>query len=176
MAFRQFYSRGAFVAVLGIFIVAAIPAVRSAEKRVSPGLATRLVGTWRLVEDIDSDASGKITYPLGEHPVGYFVYDPTGHLSVQIMRIPTRSPFASGKDDEGTNEEVRSAYEGYVAYFGTYRVDEKNSVVIHVVEGSLRPSYTGTEQPRPFKLDGDTLVIEGLNPHGHFYRELHRVK
>jgi hypothetical protein len=119
---------------------------------------------------------GKITYPFGEHPLGYFVYDPTGHLSIQIMRMPARPPFASGDDNKGTNEEVRAAYDAYMAYFGTYRVDEKASILTHVVEGSLRPSYTGTEQPRPFKLDGDTLVIEIDGKKGHGYRELQRVK
>jgi hypothetical protein len=59
---------------------------------------------------------------------------------------------SSDKDDKGTDAEVRAAYEGYVAYFGTYRVDEANSVVTHVVEGSLNPGYTGTDQPRPFTL------------------------
>jgi hypothetical protein len=72
---------------------------------------------------------------------------------------------------------VRSAYDGYVAYFGTYRVDEANGVVTHVVEGSFKPSYTGTDQPRHFKLDGDVLVIQGRDKDGSSYvRELHRVK
>jgi hypothetical protein len=91
--------------------------------------------------------------------------------------MPARPPFAAGDDDKGTDAEVRAAYDGYVAYFGTYRVDEANGVVTHVVEGSLKPSYTGTDQPRPFKLDGDVLVILGRDKDGSSYvRELHRVK
>ena len=141
------------------------------------GLAEKLVGTWRIVRFIDTDARGKVTYLFGENPRGYIVYDPTGHLSVQIMRMPARSPFAAGDDDKGTDAEVRAAYDGYAAYFGTYRVDEAHSVVTHVVEGSLKPSYTGTDQPRPFKLDGDVLVIQGRDKDGSSYvRELHRVK
>jgi hypothetical protein len=141
------------------------------------GLAEKLVGTWRIVRFIDTDARGKVTYLFGENPRGYIVYDPTGHLSVQIMRMPARPSFAVGDDDKGTDAEVRAAYDGYVAYFGTYRVDEANSVVTHVVEGSLKPSYTGTDQPRPFKLDGDVLVIQGRDKDGSSYvRELHRVK
>ena len=85
--------------------------------------------------------------------------------------------FASGDDKKGTDAEVRTAYEGYAAYFGTYRVDEAKSVVTHVVEGSLNPSYTGTEQPRPFKLDGDVLTIQLHAKDGSsYFRELHRVK
>ena len=140
-------------------------------------LAQKLVGTWRLVSYMDTDPSGRVTYPFGEKPRGYFVYDTTGHLSVQIMRMQSQSVFAAGDDDKGTDAEVRAAYDGYVAYFGTYRVDETNSIVIHVVEGSLKPSYTGTDQPRPFKLDGDILVIQARDKEGNsYYRELHRVK
>jgi hypothetical protein len=67
--------------------------------------------------------------------------------------------------------------DGYVAYFGTYRVDEANSVVTHVVEGSLNPGYTGTDQPRPFTLHGDVLIIQARDEDGSsYFRELHRVK
>jgi len=141
------------------------------------GLSERLVGTWRVVSYVNTDPSGTVSLPFGEQPRGYFVYDATGHLSVQIMRVPARPAFAAGDDDDGTDAEVRGAYDGYVAYFGTYRVDEANAVVTHVVEGSLKPSYTGTEQPRPFTLEGDVLVIRVRDADGSLYvRELHRVK
>lgn len=38
------------------------------------------------------------------------------------------------------------------------------------------PSYTDTDQPRPIKLAGDELIIEGDTPDGHFYRRLRRMK
>jgi hypothetical protein len=126
------------------------------------GLADKLVGTWRIVRFVDTDPSGKVTYLRG-----YIVYDPTGHLSVQIMRMLAQPTFAAGDDDKGTDAKVRAVYDGFVAYFGTYRVDEANSVVTHVVEGSLKPSYTGTEQPRPFKLDGDVLIIKVRDIYAH---------
>jgi hypothetical protein len=54
---------------------------------------------------------------------------------------------------------MKTAFTGYVAYFGTYTVDAAKSVVIHHVEGSLKPSFIGTDQPRPFTLAGDRLII-----------------
>ena len=47
------------------------------------------------------------------------------------------------------------------------------TAVIHIVEGALRPSYTGTEQFRPFTLNGDTLIVR---PSPGEYRELRRVR
>ncbi|WP_166430562.1 lipocalin-like domain-containing protein [Polymorphobacter arshaanensis] len=138
--------------------------------------AIGLAGSWQLVRFENTDAKGKVEKPFGEHPRGLFVYDNTGHLSINITRNPATPPFAKG-DDAGTDAEVRAAYDGYVAYFGTYRVDTANNAVIHVVEGSLKPSYTGTDQPRPFKLTGDVLIIGKTNTDGSkTYRELHRLR
>lgn len=53
-----------------------------------------LIGTWRVVEFADLDADGKWQCRFGEHPRGYFVYDETGHVHIQIMRVPPLAPFA----------------------------------------------------------------------------------
>ena len=121
-----------------------------------------LVGTWRVVEFADLDKDGKWVYWFGEHPRGYFVYDATGHVHIQIMKVPPLTPFPEANSDDGkppTPEHALAAYNAYVAYFGTYTVDIEKHVVTHHVEGSLSPDYTDTDQPRPFKLKGDRLEI-----------------
>jgi hypothetical protein len=121
-----------------------------------------LVGTWRLVEFSDLDKEGKWQYRFGEHPRGYFAYDATGHVHIQIMMTPALAPFPEANIGVGklpSAEHALAAYAAYVAYFGTYTVDEKKLVVTHHVEGSLAPEFTGTDQPRPFKLEGDRLEI-----------------
>ncbi len=124
--------------------------------------ARSLAGTWRVIEFADLDSNGTWQYPFGEHPRGYFVYDPTGHVHIQIMKVPPLAPFPEAKTADGkppTPEHALAAYNAYVAYFGTYTVDEAKHVVTHHVEGSLAPDYTDTDQPRPFKLQGDRLEI-----------------
>jgi Lipocalin-like domain len=84
------------------------------------------------------------------------------HVHVQIMKVPPLTPFPEANSDEGkppTPEHDLAAYNAYVAYFGTYTVDTYKHVVTHHVEGSLSPDYTDTDQPRPFKLQGDRLEI-----------------
>lgn len=137
-----------------------------------------LVGTWRLVRFENKSKDGKLDKPYGEHPLGYFVYDPTGHLSVQIMRSPPLPPFASGDEKKPTDAEKMQAYGAYVAYFGTYRVDKAKHVLHHQVEGALNTTYTNTDQLRPYRLSGDTLIIELDDPKDgtHYYRELQRVR
>jgi hypothetical protein len=166
-------SRGPAAAIVLLLLAGLSPGgpVRAAE-----GDAASLVGTWRIEKITDTDASGRVHHPYGERPKGYIVYDPTGHVHVQIMRTPPTPPFASGDDAKGTDAEVRAAYQGYVAYFGTYSVDARNGTLVHHVEGSLMPSYTATDQPRPFVIRGDELRIEGDSDGIHFLRQLRRVK
>jgi hypothetical protein len=126
-------------------------------------LQKQLIGTWRLISFEDrtdeKDPNSEWTYPYGKNPKGYVVYDETGHVTIQMMRTPPPAKFASGDDNKPTPEEAKAAYEGYVAYFGTYTIDEASHSVIHHVEGSLSPSYIGTDQKRPFQLSGDRLII-----------------
>jgi hypothetical protein len=139
------------------FLLVAVALVR----RPAQG-AHELIGTWRLVEFADIDKDGKWQYWYGEHPRGYFVYDATGHVHVQIMKVPPLAPFPESNFDAGkmpSPEHALAAYTTYLAYFGTYTVDTKNQVVTIHVEGSLAPDYTDTDQPRPYKLEGDRLEI-----------------
>jgi len=127
-----------------------------------PSKTHAVIGTWRVVEFADVDKDGKWVYWFGEHPRGYIVYDATGHVHIQIMKVPALAPFPESNWDVGTapsGEHAVAAYTTYEAYFGTYTVDEVKHVVTHHVDGSLHPDYTGTEQPRPFKLEGDRLEI-----------------
>lgn len=50
-------------------------------------------------------------------------------------------------------------YDAYAAYFGTYTVDAKRSVVVHHVEGDLYDVFIGTDQERPFEISGDRLIL-----------------
>jgi hypothetical protein len=160
----------------GSFFAAALAAMLTCISSRAADTVEPLAGTWRIERFTDTDAAGKTSYPYGEHPKGYIVYDASGHVHVQIMRMPATAPFASGDDAKGTNEEVRAAYRGYVAYFGTYRIDAQKGLVVHRIEGSLMPSYLGTDQPRPFRIEGDVLTIEGDGGGVHFLRQLRRVR
>ena len=96
--------------------------------------ADALIGTWRVVEFADLDKEGKWQYRFGEHPRGYVVYDATGHVHIQLMKVPPLAPFPEANTGEGkppSAEHALAAYTAYVAYFGTYTVDEKKQVVTH---------------------------------------------
>ena len=119
-----------------------------------------LIGTWRIVLADDRPNNREAwVHSYGHHPRGFLIYDASGHMSIQFGSDLPTAPFASGDDFSETDAEARHAYEYYFAYFGTYTVDVSRGIITHHVEGSLQPSYTGTDQERPFKLVGDRLEL-----------------
>ncbi len=122
------------------------------EKKYNP-----VAGTWNLVAIEDTRPNGEVVYWMGEKPAGIIMYDASGNMSVQFMRDP-RPTFAA-EYNRATPEEIKNAYEGYFAYFGTYEVDEEKGTVMHHLKGSLRPQEVGIDYERAFKLAGDRLVL-----------------
>ena len=168
----------AMMTVVAAAVVTAQPVTRASAQTPTQAAALAakagLVGTWVLVRYENTDAKGKFEQPFGVHPRGYFVYDATGHVNIQIARNP---PLPNPATDEDAKTQLRDGIVSYLAYFGTYRLDLEAQTVTHVVEGSLMPSYRDTEQVRPFKLEGDMLVTATTMPDGSkYFRELRRVK
>lgn len=133
-------------------------------------LQKQLAGTWRLISAEDKDPkTGKwIPYTFGNPPSGYFIYDATGHASIQIMTTP---PQQIATPDSPTPTEALAIFNGYIAYYGTYTVDEANITV--QVEGAWDPSQVGTSQARPYELTGNRLII---GDQVTYKRTLERVK
>jgi len=130
---------------------------------VNSSIASRLVGSWNLVEYDQRDESGKaVAMPYGNDPQGILVYTASGDMSVHMIdrRI---GEFESRDFMMGSPTEIKEAYEGYFGYFGTYTVDERAKTVTHHVSGASFRSYTGTDMTRFFELDGDTLnLVSGV--------------
>jgi hypothetical protein len=125
----------------------------------SPG--QQLVGTWRFVSTHLQRADGDTVELYGPNPNGILIFTSDGYFALTNTR-PGRPQFASGNTMEGTAEENRTTVKDTVAYFGTYIVDEANSIYSIHIEGSSFPNYEKTTQRRPFTIDGDILSF--LNP------------
>lgn len=124
-----------------------------------------LVGVWKLVscEALRGQGTGLPVY--GKRPIGRLYYDGAGNMSVHIMRSGRRRLLGATRScaDEA---EIKSAYEGYEAYFSTYTVDTERAVVRHEVQGSLFPNWTGSTQVRYFRLLGPDRLIMRTAPFG----------
>ena len=128
---------------------------------------TQLLGTWKLVsvEDTMKDSKAQPSTPFGPHPHGFLMYQPDGHMCASIVN----SDRPVWKDpDKATDAEKIAYYDSFIAYCGTYKLDSASSTVTHFPEVAWTPSFVGSTQPRPFRLEGNRLIITAtrglLNP------------
>ncbi len=119
---------------------------------------SQFVGTWTLTFAEYRFADGEVKAIYGDDPVGMLMYDAVGRVSIQIMRRH-RPNFAKNDRLGGTPEETQTAFNGYLAYFGTYSIDEEKHTVTHHLQGALLPNWVGGNQVRFFELSGNRLTL-----------------
>jgi hypothetical protein len=124
-----------------------------------------VVGAWKLLAFERHAPSGEVTEPFGPSPLGSLLYTADGRVSVHLLQ-PDRPAFKGPSFRDGSDVEVRAAFEGYFGYFGRYRVDVKADAeggvtgsVTHHVEGCAFPNYVGTDRTRALALKGDRLTL-----------------
>jgi hypothetical protein len=147
-------------------IVMALLAAGTPDARLTaqtpPPLRQSIVGTWRLVAARQrlTDGSIRPDPQPGARGVGYIMYDATGHMCV-VLANPDRPAWKAPKSP--TDTEVRSAFEGLVAYCGTYETNEEKHYVIHHVEADREPAVMGTNRTRLATVTATGLVLRPLD-------------
>jgi len=79
-------------------------------------------------------------------------------MAVQIMQ-GGRPRFASGDQNSGTLAELTAAVGGYIAYFGTYSVDDAQGTVTQSFLGAPSPENVGQTVTRKLTVTGVHLTI-----------------
>jgi hypothetical protein len=83
------------------------------------------------------------------------MYQADGHMCAELTNGDTQT-----KDLAKAPDAAKIAhYESFIAYCGTFKLDAENSTVYHYPTVAWSPSYVGSTQPRPFRLEGDKLII-----------------
>lgn len=114
---------------------------------------TRMIlGTWRLVQSISIDSSGRKEYPFGKDAIGYNHYGNTGIMAVQISRKSRKEA-----------RDISDIKDDYLAYFGRYEIDTERQVVRHFVEGQLFPGDHPEVLERKYQFDGDSMTLRPLD-------------
>ena len=117
-----------------------------------------LVGCWTLHSCRSVAEKGEVSYPFGQNVRGLLIYMPDNRMAVQMAAadrglIGAENPLSPG----AAAEQRANAFSTYLAYYGTYEVERDR--VIHDVQISLFPDWSGQRQVRAFTLDGDTLTL-----------------
>jgi hypothetical protein len=122
----------------------------------------RLVRTWKLLAAVREDIpSGATTGMFGSDPQGILNYSPEGRMIALITR-GDRKPATSARP---TPAEAEALFRSMLSYAGAYTVE--GDMVIHYVDISWNQSFTGGEQKRHFKFEGERLQLstpQSLDP------------
>jgi len=118
----------------------------------------QLLGTWKLVSIEETTKDGKVqpSTQFGPHPHGFIMYQPDGYMCATIVngdRPVWKDPA------KATDAEKIAYYDSFIAYCGTFKLDSATSTVTHFPEVAWTPSYVGSAQPRPFRLEGNRFII-----------------
>ena len=116
------------------------------------------VGSWRLLSSEYVSEDGEVTHPMGQRVMGRLIYDDKGYMSVHHMSAD-RPAFASDDLMGGTASEIKAAFESFRGYYGTYSVDWEKNIVIHHVEGSSAPNWSGKDNVRTFQFSDNRLML-----------------
>jgi hypothetical protein len=118
--------------------------------------ADRFIGAWRLLSLEARTSADGVGYPLGKDALGYLLYTREGYMSASIMQAG-RANFASPDMLQTQIAEKLAAFDTYSSYSGRYEVLEQK--VIHRIEVSLFPNWSGKDQERFYEFSGDRLTL-----------------
>jgi hypothetical protein len=119
--------------------------------------APELLGTWRMLSWIrTSIVTGDVQDALGPNPIGYIAYHADGRMMAFVQRRDR-----AVADGPLTTAQKAELFDSMLAYAASYRIE--GDTVIHTVDGSWNPLWGQEPLIRPFKLNGNNLVISGAS-------------
>jgi hypothetical protein len=103
----------------------------------------RIIGTWRLIDEIAQDQDGKPLPTLfGPDPMGLVIFTEAGRMMAAIS--------------DGATDAI-DANRNHVFYYGSFTFDDNQLVT--VVEGSSDPIWQESQQIRDARFDGGYLIL-----------------
>jgi len=118
-----------------------------------------LYGTWTLVSFTQRDvATGITTDIFGRSPRGFLSYSRDGRMNAILVKDKRPLPADMA---QATIEDRAQLFSSMYAYAGTFTVD--GNTVTHHVDISWNENWTGSDQVRNVRLEGDRLYIS-TNP------------
>jgi hypothetical protein len=113
-----------------------------------------IVGTWKFESFVrEVTATGERQNEFGEKPGGYISYQPDGRMFAVLVGENRTKPAGAVP----TDEEKAKLFGTLIAYSGTYVLE--GDKVTHKIDVSWNQTWTGGDQVRFYKVEGNTLTI-----------------
>ncbi|WP_261154478.1 lipocalin-like domain-containing protein [Serratia ficaria] len=124
----------------------------------------KLIGAWRLIRYVEYPVDDSVPRePMTENPQGLLLYTSDGFMSAQLC-APERTCFTSGDWFVASSEEFRAEATSYIAYSGPWEPGTEAGTIIHGMDVSLFPNWSGQRQVRNFRLEDEYLFLASKEP------------
>jgi hypothetical protein len=121
-------------------------------------LKDQLVGTWSLISNDNVSPNRQRRQLFGAAPKGLVILQDNGQFA-QIYLRPDRPKFKTNSRLQGTPDEIKVAWDGTVALFGTWTVDNATQTIAVRMLGHSFPNSEGRESKRTItRLTADELA------------------
>ncbi|MDB5534689.1 MAG: hypothetical protein JWO28_3004 [Hyphomicrobiales bacterium] len=124
--------------------------------------AGQLIGTWKQLSGVVEEVgTGVSRSNLSTAPSGFITFSADG----RIVNLTVDSSRKKPQSNPPTAAEAEALFRSLIAYAGTYEVD--GNKVTYQLDVSWNELWTGTEQVRYWRIEGDKLHVstpEIVNP------------
>ena len=126
-------------------------------RNAAPTVA-QLIGTWKLVSIEDTMKDGKVqpSAQFGPHPHGFIMYEPDGYMCATIANGDRPAWKDSGQTHRRRENCLLRHLHRLLRHLQARQRDLDRHALSRV---AWTPAYVGSTQPRPFRLEGNKLII-----------------
>jgi hypothetical protein len=140
----------------------------------------RFLGTWTLKSVIKKSASGHISKPFADNPLGYISYMPDGFMHAILMKSGRNHISVSPEElsDAASKKKLLMSWKyikagirymkamtSFLSYCGTYEIH--GNIILHHVKAAMIPDWIGTDLTREFVFSGNTLTLTAHDDTGN---------
>jgi len=126
---------------------------------MTPDTSMTIVGTYvvHLVEKYNDD--GTVEFPFGEPAAGLLLYAADGAMAAVVSRSdqPALAMDLLAGTVEASDRDLAAAFRSAYGFAGTFAVE--GDIVRHRIVASTVPNWVGTDQVRPYAIEGEVLTL-----------------
>jgi Lipocalin-like domain len=119
----------------------------------------KIIGTYvvDLVEKYTDE--GGVEYPFGERVAGLLLYGADGAMAAVVGRAdqPILEMDLLAGTVAASDRELAGAFRSAYGFAGTFEIE--GDIVRHRIIVSTVPNWVGTEQVRPYTIEGEVLTL-----------------
>jgi hypothetical protein len=133
-----------------------------------------ILGAWSFVSVVSQSDDGRRGEPFGTNPQGTIIFTPDGRFS--LFQASTKVPRLAANDRaRASPEEAMAVVRESIAYYGRYTINEIDSEISLIIEGSIYANLIGPNPQRRVITEITAMDLAFSNPRTPSGVTLHTV-